>query len=114
MAFDFFNFSKIKSVTVDEFEDFVSKGYKIIDVRTPSEYFGARIKNSILADIYSTDFKNVIEKLDKNDYYLVYCNSGNRSKTACDFLYKWGFKNVINLSGGIISWSNAGKEIINN
>jgi rhodanese-related sulfurtransferase len=114
MSFNIFGFGKIKSIDADEFETLKNQGYKIIDVRTPAEHLEARIENSILADIYSPDFKRVIEKLNKEDNYLIYCRSGNRSRTACDFLMKWGFKNVLNLSGGIISWVNAGKEIIQN
>ncbi|MCX6164677.1 MAG: rhodanese-like domain-containing protein [Ignavibacteriae bacterium] len=114
MPFNIFSFSKIKSIDVHEFETLKQQGYKIIDVRTPTEHFGARIENSILADIYSPDFKKVIEKLDKEENYLIYCRSGNRSRTACNFLMKWGFTNVLNLSGGIISWVNAGKEVVQN
>jgi rhodanese-related sulfurtransferase len=114
MSFNIFNFGKVKSIDVNEFETLKEQGYKLIDVRTPTEHFGARIDNSVLADIYSPDFKKVIDKLDKEEYYLIYCRSGNRSRTACDFLRKWGFKNVLNLSGGIISWVNAGKEVIQN
>ena len=109
-----FGFSKIKSINADSFEKLKNEGYNLIDVRTPAEHKEARIENSILADIYSPDFKKVVDNLNKEDNFLLYCHSGNRSKTACDFLTKWGFKNVINLSGGIVSWINAGKEIIRN
>jgi rhodanese-related sulfurtransferase len=114
MPSNIFNFENIKSIDADEFERLLEEGYKIIDVRTKAENRSARIENSILVDIYSPDFKKVIEKLDKEENYLIYCNSGNRSKTACDFLSKWGFKNVLNLTGGIISWVNAGKEVLQN
>jgi rhodanese-related sulfurtransferase len=114
MAFNIFNLEKIKSIDVDEFERLKKQGYKIVDVRTKAENRNARIEDSILADIYSPDFKRVIEKLNKEENYLVYCNSGNRSRTACDFLLKWGFINVLNLNGGIISWVNAGKEVLQN
>lgn len=109
-----FGFNKIKSIDADNFEKLKNEGYNLIDVRTPAEYNEARIENSILADIYSPDFKKVVDNLNKEDNFLIYCHSGNRSKTACDFLTKWGFKNVINLSGGFVSWVNAGKEIIRN
>ena len=114
MSFNIFSFTKVKSIDAKQFEEFKIQGYKLIDVRTPEEHYGARIEGSILADIYSPDFKKVIDKLDKDENYLVYCRSGNRSRTACDFLMKWGFKNVLNLSGGIISWAKAGKEILQN
>jgi rhodanese-related sulfurtransferase len=109
-----FGFRRVKSVNAEDFDKLIKEGYKLIDVRTPAEHSEARIEDSILADIYSPDFKKVVDNLNKEDNYLVYCRSGNRSKTACDFMMKWGFKSVIDLSGGIISWVNAGKEIIRN
>lgn len=112
MSFNIFSLSNVKSIDVEEFEILKNKGYKLIDVRTYEEHKDARIDNSVVADIYSTNFKNVVDELDKNETYLIYCRSGNRSKTACDIMMKWGFTNVLNLSGGIIAWINAGKEII--
>lgn len=112
MSFNFFNFSKVKSVDVSEFEKLKKQGYKLIDVRTPEEYNNARIENCLLADIHSPDFKKIIDKLDKEDNYLIYCRTGNRSRLACEFMMKWGFKNVINLSGGIVAWINMGNEIL--
>jgi rhodanese-related sulfurtransferase len=102
----------MKSVDSHEFEQLIKQNYTIIDVRTPSEHYGTKIENSILADIYSPNFKKIMEKFDKEGNYLIYCRSGNRSKTACNFLTKWGYKNVLNLSGGIIAWIEAGKEVI--
>jgi rhodanese-related sulfurtransferase len=109
-----FGFGKKYSVNADEFEKLMKEGYKLIDVRTPAEYREARIRNCTLADIYTSDFKKVIDGLDKNDRYLLYCRTGSRSKTACSFLEKWGFAEIKDLSGGIISWVNSGREILRN
>jgi len=109
-----FGFGKKYSVNADEFEKLMNEGYELIDVRTPAEYREARIRNCTLADIYTPDFKKVIDNLDKNGKYLVYCMTGSRSKAACSFLTKWGFENIRDLSGGIISWANSGREIIRN
>lgn len=40
----------------------------------------------------------------KNEELIVYCRSGNRSGMACLFLEQAGFTNVINLTGGMLSW----------
>jgi len=109
-----FGFGKKYSVNAEEFERLMNEGYKLIDVRTPAEYREARIQNCTLADIYTPDFKKVIDSLDKNEKYLIYCRTGSRSKTACSFLEKWGFAEVKDLSGGIVSWVNSGREIIRN
>jgi rhodanese-related sulfurtransferase len=40
----------------------------------------------------------------KNEEVVVYCRSGKRSGMACLILEQAGFKNVTNLSGGMMSW----------
>ena len=109
-----FGFGKSNSIKADEFEKLKNEGHKVIDVRTPEEYKDARIDNCILADIYTSDFKKVIDGLDKNEKYIIYCRSGSRSKMAQRFMKKWGFENVKDLEGGILSWVNEGKEVIRN
>lgn len=77
----------------------------LIDVRTPAEYQQGHIKGAILADINNpTEFMSVVEKLDKDKHYLIYCRSGARSTSACAYLENKGFKNVYNLRGGILEW----------
>ncbi len=41
----------------------------------------------------------------KEDEVIVYCRSGNRSGLAKEFLERAGFKNVRNLLGGMLDWS---------
>lgn len=78
----------------------------LLDVRTPAEYLHGHIKNAILADINApADFMSVIETLDRDKHYLIYCRSGARSTSACMYMEKLGFKNVYNLRGGILEWS---------
>ena len=40
----------------------------------------------------------------KNDEIVVYCRSGNRSGMAQALMQAQGFKNVRNLSGGMLAW----------
>jgi adenylyltransferase/sulfurtransferase len=37
---------------------------------------------------------------------VIYCRSGGRSANVCNFLRAQGFQSVINLSGGILAWSD--------
>ena len=41
--------------------------------------------------------------MNKDKTYFVYCRSGNRSGQACKLMGDLGFKNLYNLSGGIMN-----------
>ena len=104
---------QIRSVNVDEFEKqlIATKAEQLIDVRTPQEFEKYRIVSAKNFNVNSSDFRSQIAKLDKAKPVLVYCLSGNRSKSALAALRDAGFKTVYELAGGINSWSRAGKPI---
>lgn len=83
-------------------------GFIILDVRTPSEYAAGHIEGAINIDFYSSEFEEMVKALDRDDTYLVYCRSGNRSGQARDLMGELGFAEVYNLSGGINAWQDAG------
>lgn len=79
--------------------------FKIIDVRTPSEYRSGLIDGAINIDYNSSNFKEALEGLSKSNKYLIYCISGNRSGSALAIMKDMGFLEVYNMSGGIIYWN---------
>ena len=77
----------------------------VIDVRTPAEWQQGVIEGAdLFIDYNSPTFKSQIAKLDKSKTYIVYCRSGGRSVGASQVMIDNGFKNVINMQGGISSW----------
>ncbi len=80
---------------------------QILDVRTSDEYAIGHIEGAINADITSSEFSNAIQKLDKDKAVFVYCLSGGRSSTAAQQLKEQGFKEIINLEGGVLAWNAA-------
>ena len=76
----------------------------ILDVRTKEECFESKIPGSLNIDYYSENFKDNLDKLNKNLNYYIYCRSGNRSGKTVIILRDKGFKNVYNLEGGILAW----------
>jgi len=83
----------------------------LIDVRTPEEFNGGHLENSINIDIMGGSFPQQINELDKNKNYYIYCRSGGRSASACGAMASWGFSELNNLGNGIIGWDG---EITNN
>lgn len=78
----------------------------ILDVRTPEEFAGGYIAKAVNVDFNGSAFQEEIAKLDKSKTYLVYCLSGKRSASAASYMRDNGFKNVINLEGGILAWQS--------
>ncbi len=89
-----------------------NKDVVILDVRTEEEYKNdGHLKGAILINIQSGNFADKVNKLDKEKTYVVYCKGGIRSMKACNIMDGLGFKNIINLDGGIINWINNGLPV---
>jgi rhodanese-related sulfurtransferase len=78
--------------------------FKVVDVRTAEEFATNRIKGALNIDVKAADFKDKVEKLDKNGTYLVYCRGGFRSVRAMNLMKDLGFTRVYNLAGGLKNW----------
>ena len=76
----------------------------LVDVRTPGEYAGGHIENSLNIDWNGSNFEHAITQVDKNKPVFVYCLSGGRSGSAASFMRKNGFKEVYELEGGMLAW----------
>lgn len=77
--------------------------YIILDARTESEFAEGHIEGAVLIPHDEISSRAEKELPDKNRLILVYCRSGNRSKTASEALAKLGYSNVKEF-GGIIDW----------
>ena len=84
----------------------------ILDVRTPEEYDSGYIEGAINIDYNSEDFSAQLETLDKDKTYLIYCRTGRRSAGARDVMEELGFREVYNMSGGIVEWEAQGLPIV--
>jgi rhodanese-related sulfurtransferase len=78
--------------------------FVIIDVRTPEEFAEGHIENAINIDFYSATFRDDLDKLDKDQTYLIYCRSGRRSGLSIPMMKELGFMEVYHLLGGIVRW----------
>ncbi len=82
--------------------------FVIIDVRTPDEFGGEHIENATNIDFYSETFRDMLNNLDKNKTYLIYCRSGGRSGNALNIMAELDFTEVYNILGGILIWEAEG------
>ncbi len=115
LLFSFFygNAQSNTSLFPNEFENAIAKeGVQILDVRTPAEYAGGHIKNTLLANWNDqTEFNRRVAFVDKNKPVYVYCLAGGRSAAAAQKMRADGFKNVYELQGGINAWKAANKNV---
>lgn len=80
----------------------------VIDVRTPDEFSNGHLQNAVNININNESFDSEVNKLDKNKPVFVYCLSGHRSARAGKNMRETGFKEVYELSGGMMKWRAAG------
>jgi rhodanese-related sulfurtransferase len=106
--------SNAQNVDANTFEQKIKAGgVQVLDVRTAGEYSGSHLKNVMLADwTDKAQFAERTKYLDKNKTLLVYCAAGGRSGQAAEWLKEQGFKEVVNLQGGITAWNAAGKPVV--
>jgi rhodanese-related sulfurtransferase len=106
--------SNAQNVDANTFEQKINAGgVQVLDVRTAGEFSGSHLKNVMLADwTNKAQFEERIKYLDKNKTLLVYCAAGGRSGQAAVWLKEQGFKEVVNLQGGITAWNAAGKPVV--
>ena len=75
----------------------------IVDVRTKEEYLEAHIEGAVLLTLDTIPEKAEELLKDKNETYLIYCRSGNRSNQAARELVDMGYQKIYDF-GGIIDW----------
>jgi len=75
----------------------------IVDVRTKEEYLEAHIEGAVLLTLDTIPEKAEEVLSDKNETYLIYCRSGNRSNQAARELVAMGYQKIYDF-GGIIDW----------
>ena len=103
--------SRIRQVTILEYQRMPSQGHILIDVREDREWTGGHAAGAIHMS------KGVIERdveaeiPDKSATLVLYCGGGYRSALAADALQKMGYTNAISLDGGWRAWNQAGLPV---
>lgn len=82
----------------------------LLDVHTPNEGYLAGTD----ARIPYTEVADRADELpsDLDATIVVYCMSGRMSEIAATQLAGMGYRNVLNLAGGMVAWQGAGYELL--
>ncbi|MCI0407050.1 MAG: rhodanese-like domain-containing protein, partial [Acidobacteria bacterium] len=99
-------------MTVEELRASLEGGnLKVLDVREVFEWRGGHLASALYMN-----FKQLSERfgdlhLRQDDRVAVICATGMRSSTACSLLLRKGFRNLLNVTGGMTLWTKAGYPI---
>lgn len=83
-----------------------NKNVYLLDVRTPQEYSQGRLAGSVLIPV--GEFERRVREVPKNKTIVVYCAVGSRSKSVTGYLAQLGYKDVYNMTDGIVGWYRNG------
>jgi glyoxylase-like metal-dependent hydrolase (beta-lactamase superfamily II)/rhodanese-related sulfurtransferase len=96
-------------VSADQAHKYLLDGAAVLDIREPSEYQAGHIEGSVHVPLGSlTDSTN---RVPNDRPVVVYCGHGERASTAISLLEAAGWRDLINLDGGIGAWSGAGYKV---
>ncbi len=104
-----------RTVSVEEAYAFIQNHSDalVLDVRTAEEYTGplGHIPGSHLKPVQQINqWVKELESM-KDKPIIVICRSGGRSRMAAQFLQGKGFRNVINVDGGMMAWNAKGLPV---
>lgn len=102
-----------QSVDVDAFDKGIHEAdVQVFDVRTAEEYNSGHISSSLQADFTNKkEFEDRVQYLNKQKPVYIYCLSGGRSSAAAKWMRGNGFREVIEMEGGIRAWKQAKKPL---
>jgi rhodanese-related sulfurtransferase len=90
-----------------------SGGISLIDVREEDEYAACCTTISVNIPLSELKASNGQSRLPRDKHAPLYliCRSGRRSATACELLAGEGYRNLINVRGGMEAWKKLGLPI---
>ena len=97
--------SSYQQISQEEAKEMMdSQDVIILDVREQDEYDSGHISGAVLLPAGTIDETTAAEVIpEKDSTVLVYCRSGNRSKTASSTLAELGYTDIYEF-GGINTW----------
>ncbi len=96
----------MNTITAEELKKRIDSGdvVNLLDVREDHERADYNIGgvHIPIGKVQAMQLDDIDDWKDKE--VIVYCRSGNRSGMACLFMEQFGFKHMVNLTGGMLAW----------
>ena len=97
--------ARVQPISPEDVKAMMDSGedFRFLDVRTPAEVAQAKIEG---AKLLTKDVFAELNELPKDTKLVFMCHHGMRSFQAGEHFTQRGFKNVFNMTGGIVAWSD--------
>jgi rhodanese-related sulfurtransferase/rubrerythrin len=100
-------FKKVKSISPDEVRKIIKEKsadtYCLLDVRQHAEYEQGHIPGAKLIPL--AELQSNLDRIYPDRMTIVYCRSGQRSRSGVGILNGGGLDDVYNMEGGILSYN---------
>ncbi len=103
-------FPEVRHISADALAGKMREGsappWLLLDIREPAEFGVSHLKSAKLAPDAASAL-TLLAGTDKSREIVVYCSVGYRSSEVAQALRQAGYRNTVNLRGGIFGWANA-------
>ena len=105
--------AQVTPLTVQEADTMIAAhagdpDFVILDVRTPGEFAAGHLEDAVNIDFNGGTFDTDVGALDRDQTYLVHCQTGRRSAMATADMLAMGFGDLYEMVDGFDGWLAAG------
>jgi phage shock protein E len=96
------------NITSTEAKALLAKNKQVVllDVRTPEEFRQAHLRGALLIPL--AELQKRVSEIPRDRPLLVYCAVGARSSTAAGILASKGYREIYQMSDGLVGWYKRG------
>ena len=95
--------AQLPQISVDELRGRIAQGAFVLDVRTKNEWNAGHIEQAQW--LMAGDLPKHVDELPRDKTIHVICGTGYRSSISTSVLRRAGFKEVVNVTGGMSAWN---------
>ncbi|MEX0732116.1 MAG: rhodanese-like domain-containing protein [Aquisalimonadaceae bacterium] len=100
---------RIREVAPDEARRLISSGSLVLDIRDKEEFEGGHLDGATNISRGTLEMHITEVVPDKDTPIVCHCAGGNRGALAVDTLQRMGYRNVVNLAGGLRAYHEPDK-----
>ncbi len=93
----------VPQISVEELRERIAHGAFVLDVRSKNEWNAGHIEGAQW--LMAGDLPKQLDQLPRDKTIHVICGTGYRSSISSSVLRRAGFKDVVNVAGGMTAWN---------